>query len=255
MRVARQDRHKSRRGAPWSPAELKSIGKAPDSLLARRSRRTIKEIVAMREFLGRVLAKERQRRWTRREIQLLGTMKDYAVALRLRRGKKAVRMRRIALRIGLEWERSKWRFWEPSETKLLGTMSDHDLAARLGRKIGSVRNKRIQLHILMPNYSRRWKPEHLELLGKVSDAELGQLTGRSVQAVRAMRWLHTTVRLPRGRGRGRPYRLPEAWTEEEKALLKKLRNPEVAAQVGCSIKSIQHARQEFRMRQPRLARL
>ncbi len=40
---------KSRRGERWTLAELKQLGKAPDSVLARRTGRTIKEIVAERE--------------------------------------------------------------------------------------------------------------------------------------------------------------------------------------------------------------
>jgi hypothetical protein len=34
---------------PWTLAELKKLGKAPDSVLARRFRRTIKEVVAERK--------------------------------------------------------------------------------------------------------------------------------------------------------------------------------------------------------------
>ena len=41
---------KTRRGEPWTLPELKQLGKAPDSLLARRSRRTIKEVVVEREY-------------------------------------------------------------------------------------------------------------------------------------------------------------------------------------------------------------
>ena len=44
----------SRRGAPWTVRELRLLGKVPDSALARRTGRTIKETVAMRE--GRRIA-------------------------------------------------------------------------------------------------------------------------------------------------------------------------------------------------------
>jgi hypothetical protein len=41
---------KTRRwGATWTLAELKCLGKTPDSVLARRTSRTIKEVVAERE--------------------------------------------------------------------------------------------------------------------------------------------------------------------------------------------------------------
>jgi len=39
---------KRRRRAPWTLAELKHLGRVPDSVLARRTGRTIKEVVAMR---------------------------------------------------------------------------------------------------------------------------------------------------------------------------------------------------------------
>jgi hypothetical protein len=38
-----------RRGLPWTLAELKQLGHRPDSVLARRLGRPIKEVVAMRE--------------------------------------------------------------------------------------------------------------------------------------------------------------------------------------------------------------
>jgi hypothetical protein len=37
-----------RRGEPWTLAELKQLGRTPDSVLARRLARTINEIVATR---------------------------------------------------------------------------------------------------------------------------------------------------------------------------------------------------------------
>jgi|SRR5690242_8996275 len=39
----------ARRTKPWTIAELKQLGKTPDSILARRLVRTIKEVVAERE--------------------------------------------------------------------------------------------------------------------------------------------------------------------------------------------------------------
>src|ERR1035441_8305539 len=61
---------------PWMLAELKQLGRTPDSLLARRSRRTIHEVVAMRESRGIGLVTG-PRPWTAREIKLLGTMPDH----------------------------------------------------------------------------------------------------------------------------------------------------------------------------------
>lgn len=82
-----------RKGEPWKLEELKRLGKAADSYLARRARRTIKEIVAERES-RRIALPTGPRRWTAREIRLLGTMSDAELARRLRRPRENVRSER-----------------------------------------------------------------------------------------------------------------------------------------------------------------
>jgi len=82
------------RGTPWKLAELKQLGKTPDSVLARRFKRTIKEVVAMRDS-RRVDLATSPRRWTAREIRLLGTMPDLETARQLRRSCGAVRHQRM----------------------------------------------------------------------------------------------------------------------------------------------------------------
>ena len=62
---------KKRHQAPWRIAEIKQLGKKPDSVLAKRWGRTIQEVVAERERL-RVKLATGPRRWTAREIRLLG---------------------------------------------------------------------------------------------------------------------------------------------------------------------------------------
>jgi hypothetical protein len=91
------------------------------------------------------------------------------------------------------------------------------------------------------------------LLGKVSDKELAQRTGHSVGAVKAMRLKHTDVRLDR-RNHSRPHQPPLEWTAEQKELLKTFHSSEVAARIGCSLKSVLQARREFGIRQARPAR-
>jgi hypothetical protein len=58
---------KTRRGAPWNQADLKRIGKVPDSVLARRLRRTIKEVVTIREH-RQIAMPTPPWRWTAREF-------------------------------------------------------------------------------------------------------------------------------------------------------------------------------------------
>src|ERR1700734_1269684 len=80
----RRQKNFARRGAAGTVRELQQLSKIPDSKLARRNQRTIKEVVAMRES-RRIALPTPPRRWTAREIRLLGTLSDRETARRLRR--------------------------------------------------------------------------------------------------------------------------------------------------------------------------
>src|ERR1035441_1292551 len=99
-------RKKRRWGAPWTLAELNQLGRVPDSALARRSGRTIGEVVDMREK-RRVRLPTPARRWSAREVKLLGRYNDAELARRLRRGKGAVRRQRVALGTDAERKSNK----------------------------------------------------------------------------------------------------------------------------------------------------
>ncbi len=55
---------------PWTAGEIALLGKVPDSVLARRTGRTIKAVVAEREQRAIALPLG-PRRWTTREIRML----------------------------------------------------------------------------------------------------------------------------------------------------------------------------------------
>src|SRR5437868_6631073 len=139
-------KRRGRRGAPWTAKELKSLGKTPDSALARRYRRTISEVVAERER-RRIRLCTGPRRWTPREVRLLGTMFDYELARRLERHRLDVfRQRRtLGIRAYRPW---KGRKWTRPEDKLLGTAADREIAARLKRTRMAVKVRRNSLGIL-----------------------------------------------------------------------------------------------------------
>src|SRR5712691_9099120 len=124
----------SSRGASkqWTIAEVRQLGRVPDSVLARRFERTIKEIVEERERRGIALGTG-PRRWTAREIRLLGTMNDYELARRLRRPKHQVRLQRLELKIPPCKARARFRAWKPAEFRILGTMTDAEAARKLAR--------------------------------------------------------------------------------------------------------------------------
>src|SRR6266508_3671214 len=128
MLTARKLRIKSRCAAPWTVAELKQLGKVPDSVLARR---------------------------TGRKIRMLGRYYDAELSRRLRRSYDDVRNQRIRLHIpSLRPLRSKR--WTRAEEKLLGKFPDQELARRFGRSRESVQQHRIALGLR--KYSLKSRP-------------------------------------------------------------------------------------------------
>jgi len=87
-----------RRDALWKLAKLKQLGQQTDSILARRTRRTLKEAVAKRES-RRIRLSSPIRRWTARENRLLGTMTDAKLARHLRRQNYQISFQRLRLKI------------------------------------------------------------------------------------------------------------------------------------------------------------
>lgn len=83
--------------------------------------------------------------WTKREIKLLGTDTDAAIAKQIGRTHSAVTNKRLELDLppAIPHERE----WTPSELKLLGTMSDLALAEQLGCRRLHVFRKRKSLKI------------------------------------------------------------------------------------------------------------
>src|ERR1700733_5972329 len=118
MNSGKQKRVKNSRGAVWTSAEIKRLGKVPDSVLARRFGRTIKEVVAMRESCGNGLPTA-PRRWTAREIALLGRFNDAELGRRLRRPAHVVQKKRASFGIP-PLVPHKWKFWTRAEEKLIG---------------------------------------------------------------------------------------------------------------------------------------
>src|SRR2546428_5512583 len=97
----------SRKGAPWRLKELRQLGKVPDSVVARRTGRTIKEVVAERNA-RRVRTDFFFKQKTAYEIKLLGKLNDYELARRFRRARYEVRWQRVALKIPPFVPRRPW---------------------------------------------------------------------------------------------------------------------------------------------------
>src|SRR5206468_1647179 len=136
-----------------------------------RLRRTIKELVDERKA-RRIQLDTPPRRWTAREIRLLGRSFDAELARRLRRPVHDVRRQRVAL--GIPAFRSfRFKKWTRAEEKLLGTNEDKVIAVRLGRTRAAVIKHR---HLLgIPPRPRvflnAWTAKEDALFGKLPDLD------------------------------------------------------------------------------------
>src|SRR4030095_15687814 len=122
---------------PWTRADLALLGRIPDSVLARRTRRTIKAIVAERERL-RIHMPTGPRRWTSREIRMIGQYTDAELARRLCRPYDEVRNQRLELHIRAFRPKPRWRYWTWAEQRMLGRFPDSEVARRTRRSLTSV---------------------------------------------------------------------------------------------------------------------
>src|SRR5437868_5501944 len=125
----RRDRRYLRRGTPWTSRELKRLGQIPDSVLARRTGRTIYEVAAERKR-RRIRLPGPARRWSARETLMLGRYPDRELARRLRRPRTQIRAERLRLKIP-PWRTFKFKFWKPAELRLVGKFRDEEVAARI----------------------------------------------------------------------------------------------------------------------------
>ena len=194
----------TRKGAAWTLSELNRLGKKPDSVLGHQTGRTIKEIVAMR-VQRRIRLPTGPRRWTAREIKLLGRYFDAELARRLRRNINDVRQQRLLLHIP-SIRPAKSRKWTPAQDKLLGTRPDREIAKRLNRKTWNVSWRRRLLDIPCFYERRPWTKLHLAMLGIKTDEDAARLTGHPLKAVCAKRW---------ELGKPKPDQVMNYWTPDQ----------------------------------------
>ncbi len=121
------------------------------------------------------------RRWTRRELRLLGTRPDLDVAALIGRTYLTVQTKRCGLGIDSYRARRKFR-WTPAKDRWLGTLSDEALAKRFGTHRKEVEGRRHALGIAAGLY-RPWTPEEERLVGTMRDEEVARRLGRTRKAV------------------------------------------------------------------------
>src|SRR5437867_11729642 len=147
------------KGRPWTVAEVEKLGRVPDSVLAERTGHTIKEVAAERDARG-INVNTGPRRWTARELKLLGTMADRDIGQLLRRSRWSVNRQRRLLKIPAFKPKAKFKYWSPEEIRLLGTMPDEELAVKLNRTVDSIKGERFALGIpIFEPQVRQWTPE------------------------------------------------------------------------------------------------
>ena len=117
-----------------------------------------------------------RRKWKERELAMIGTDSDPAVAEALGLPVAVVRYKRGLLGI------LRLTPWREQELALLGTAPDSELAGTVGRSPSAIRQMRKKLRI--PAFDPRpWTDQELALLGTVSDRELGTKFGRSQSCI------------------------------------------------------------------------
>ncbi len=179
-----------------------------------------------------------QKKWTRREEQLLGRFRDAEIARRIGRSTRAVRMRRLSR--GIPCPGASYRFWKPEEETIVGTKADREIAQVLGRSVRSVIHRRLKLRRPPPTkLHRRWAAHEITLLGKLSDAQIAGRTGRTLSSIKGKR-VKLGIRTIGARER--------AWKSWEDKLVCRLKPKEAAARLNRSNFAILHRRRFLGLR-------
>ena len=138
----------------WTAEVLASLGKEPDSKIAKRFGFHVRSVLVKRQSLG--IASHRNSLaalWTEENLGLLGKISDYKMAAKLGKSAEVVRQKRIELGIPAAAKTAQLQ-WKPEHVALLGKMPDSEVARRLGVSSSIVKGKRQRLDILSAKSAR-----------------------------------------------------------------------------------------------------
>ena len=190
-------------GTAPDPEIARALGLAVDSVRVARTRRGIpayrRPARSKRKASGRSTRRKRPRRWTKKEIALLGTLTDVAVARKLGISSQLIYTKRRELGIPARPRKSPVRTWTGEEIALLGTVPGVAVAEKLGVTRTEIFRKRKELGIPLgqaPKSRRQWAPDEQALLGTMPDSELAAKLGITTAEVT---WKRTILRIPRFR--------------------------------------------------------
>jgi hypothetical protein len=135
---------------PFTPAEDSLLGTMPDGQLADKLGRSFHVVSARRRLLGIAYIRAPCNQpnavpWTCAEDQLLGTVSDRKLALKLKRSERVVAYRRLLLRIPPA--NTARRPWTAAEDEILRRCSVAETARWLNRSVKGVQRRREQLGI------------------------------------------------------------------------------------------------------------
>ena len=159
--------------------------------------------------------------WTRRQIAMLGTISDAALARKLDLSSGTVFKKRQKLNIPAS-RPPKTIHWTPAIIALLGKVPDGEIAEIYGMNILSVYKKRLDLGIRC--YARKsktwhyWTKKEIALLGKMPDGDVALRTGINKASVA---WKRGKLQIPPFTQK-RPKKLLTDWTRKEIAVLGKM---------------------------------
>jgi len=160
--------------------------------------------------------------WNRKQLSLLGTISDGALAQRIGIETSAVFLKRSSM--GIAPSRPKRTLsWTPRELALLGKQSDEEVARLLKTSRKSVIKKRqdlgIQCHAKSSDLWHSWTDREIAMLGKKIDREVAEKIGIGTMCVINKRKL---LRIPcfiQRKSTNRPSRSLADWTLQETAVL------------------------------------
>jgi hypothetical protein len=139
----------------WTAEVLASLGKEPDSKIAKRFGFHVRSVLVKRQSLGITSYREKSlaKLWTEENLGLLGKISDYKMAAKLGKCAEVVRQKRIELGIPAAAKTAQLQ-WKPEHVALLGKMPDSEVARRLGVSSSIVKGKRQRLDILSAKSAR-----------------------------------------------------------------------------------------------------
>ena len=120
------------------------------------------------------------RKWSKSEINLLGTEKDGAVAKKIGVSTSSVasKRRELGVKPFRSLKRRPQRVWSKEELSLLGKISDTELAEKINVSITTIGNKRRELGIeKFSKPERDWTESEVTLLGTLPDNEVAKKLG------------------------------------------------------------------------------